>query len=138
MTNVPNPPAQAKNPLAIPVAVAGAVLFLVAAAMLFSIAQKEGIDEKVWNRLMVVFNSVASVGFACFGVLLGTTVQNAKLIEVKADAAKKTDAMNNAIDTLAKKDQPGSANLTDGRTTGAAVPDDRAETASRILRRGLS
>lgn len=41
-----------------------------------------------WERALVIFNGVASIGFAAAGVLLGTTVQQANVSNARRDAAE--------------------------------------------------
>jgi hypothetical protein len=142
MTDVPATTKAEKNHWTVPTAIFGSVLFVVVAVVLFNIARDKDLTETVWNRLVIVYNSIASVGFACFGVLLGTTVQNAKLIEAKADSAKKGDAMKKAIGVL-NQQEGGSGGAADFRqnltpSDASAAASARAEEASRFLLHGLS
>lgn len=143
MTNIPTPPAQEKNHWAVPTAIVGSMLFVVVAVALFNIAQNKKLSETIWNRLALVYNSIASIGFACFGVLLGTTVQHVKLTEAKSESTKKGEAMRNAINVLQQQDSgvPQFQNFHDGRLSGdeqAAAANTRAREASQILLQGLS
>ncbi|WP_077002717.1 hypothetical protein [Variovorax sp. KK3] len=65
--------------------------------------------DKAWDRAVVVYNALTSVGFAAVGVLLGTKVQqvnvekaNGEADKAKADAARKADAIKTALTEMGK------------------------------------
>src|SRR5438105_15721641 len=76
-----------------------------------------------WQRALVIFSGISSVGFAAIGVLLGTTVQQVNVsaareqaATAKADAEKKAGAIRSALSTLNAK----GAQATDDKGGGTA------------------
>lgn len=124
------------------VAGGGALLYLAFACGLFYLASDPHVSETVWNRLLVVFNGIASVGFACFGTLLGTTIQNAKLVEAKAETAKKAQAMTDAMEVLAddSHDVASDQAFVESEVShkSSILYRNRIRTATRVLRVGLA
>jgi len=92
-------------------------------------------DEQFrWDHLVVVFNSIQAMAAAALGVLLGTTVQQARvdaansraaLSEEKRRANEKDGTKNAAIRRLLGETQPSA------RDSGA--PDDTLKAVRAIL-----
>lgn len=83
------------------VALFGAAAYAVVSWHLFQSAQaSQPIPEISWQRSLIIYNGIASVGFSCIGVLLGSSVQLVSLSAAKAEAAHKTEAIKKALDKL--------------------------------------
>jgi len=91
------------------------------------------VGELGWSRALVVYNGIASIGFAAAGVLLGTTVQQVNLAAAKADAAKKGAALKDALDKATTPPPAAS-----GSDVGGAGPVVRLEAVRQALINGLS
>ncbi|TYC78766.1 hypothetical protein [Novosphingobium sp. BW1] len=72
----------------------GAIILIGFASLVFYLVSVSGVigkDEQMrWDRLMLIFNAVQTLTVAAAGVLLGTTVQQARVAsaEARADAAE--------------------------------------------------
>ena len=67
----------------------------------------QALPDLSWSRAMVIYNGIASAGFAAIGVLLGTSVQQVNLAAAQTGLAKaqfdsnnKTDAIKTALNKL--------------------------------------
>lgn len=56
--------------------------------------------ETIWQRSLIIYNGVASVGFSCIGYLIGTSIQMASLGAAKIDASQKTATIKQALNKL--------------------------------------
>ena len=99
-------------------------------------ALENPLPDAQWQRALVIFSGISSVGFAAIGVLLGTTVQQVNVsaareqaANAKAEAEKKTGAIKNALATLHNTGKPDDV--------GGGAPE-RISTAHRILLDGLA
>ena len=90
--------------------------------------------DVAWQRGLIIYNGVASVGFTAIGVLLGTSVQQASTSAIRAtaessklDAARKGAAIKTAL-------------VVSNSELGGGTPDEarRAETVRQALMEGLS
>ena len=92
-----------------------------------------------WDHAMVIYNGVASIGFAAIGVLLGTQVQQTNVARAheeaagaKADAAKKGEVIKR-VEELTRSEP-------DDRGGGPSKSNDAPERLEQIrqeLFRGL-
>lgn len=99
------------------------------------------LPELSWQRALIIFSGITSVGFAAIGVLLGTTVQQVNIAAAreqasaaKAEADKKTKAIKGAITKLTGPPATQPADLGGGPMTEAT----RVAEAHRALLDGLS
>jgi hypothetical protein len=67
----------------------------------------QSLPDLSWSRAMVIYNGIASAGFAAIGVLLGTSVQQVNLAAAQTGLAKaqtdsdnKTQAIKTALNKL--------------------------------------
>ena len=115
------------------VALALAALYVAACWFLLRrFALDQRLPELQWQRALMIFSGISSVGFAAIGVLLGTTVQQMNVSAAKADANKKAIAIKGAIAELAGT--PGAK----PDDIGGGTADTRAAAARRILLESLT
>ena len=107
----------------------GASLFL-----LFCFAADNSLPETSWQRALIIYNGIASVGFAAIGVLLGTSVQQVAVAAAKQDSAKKTEAIKAAAEKLtgAPAGKPGDLG------GGPSSEETRISEAHRMLLKALN
>ncbi len=79
-----------------------------------------GVQENNWDHTLVVYNAVSSVGFAAIGVLLGVKVQQVDLVNAKADAKSKSNAVKDALRALTQDTGDAGGGTPLGRTSGGA------------------
>jgi len=122
-----------------------ALAYLVASWFLFdNFAMQKPPEGSNWERALVIYNGIASVGFAAIGVLLGTQVQQASVARARQEAAEaKVDATEAKVD--AKKKGEVIDRVTDVVTPsddlGGGTPADAAERLEQVrlaLLRGVA
>lgn len=110
------------------------VLYVAASWYMFAHFASEAGTDVGWQRGLIIYNGVASVGFTAIGVLLGTSVQQASTSASRSaaessrlDAARKGAAIKTALDV--SNSELGGGTLDETR---------RAEAVRQALMQGLS
>ena len=112
------------------VALLGAVAYAVVSWRLLQFAQvSDPIPEISWQRTLIIYNGIASGGFSCIGVLLGSSVQLVSLSGARAEAAQKTETIKRALAKL--ESPPGDLG------GGQKLEDPRLSETKKILMDGL-
>lgn len=124
------------------VAIILALLYVGASWLLLNhfVLSKPPGDDATWQRALVIYNGIASVGFAAIGVLLGTSVQQVNLAAAQKDAnaakqeaSDKGNVIKGALDKLSGVAPPSSAEA----GGGAAAALTQVNDARKILLGGL-
>lgn len=124
-----------KSTISLIVAVTGALLYVAASWYLLRVfAMDKPLPEMSWQRALIIFNGIASVGFACIGVLLGSSVQQISLAGAKADAAQKANTIKEAMEKLRGPVKAGPSDVGGGPMS----EESRAQEAYQILLKGLN
>jgi hypothetical protein len=121
----------AKSKISMVVAAVGAVLYLfVSGYLLAKFALDQHLPEVTWQRILIIFNGIASIGYASIGVLLGTSVHQVSLSTARAAIADKSATIKKAYNTLTNA--PGDIG------GGPASEESRVAQARQVLMDALN
>lgn len=125
-----------KGPWVTVLAAVGLTLLYIGASifLLDRFALDKPLPEESWSRALIIYNGIASVGFAAIGVLLGTSVQQVTVAAAKQEAAKKTAAIKAAAEKLTSPHQGQAGDLGGGPVS----EESRIAEAHRLLLEALN